>query len=71
MADDADSSNERYCPFELPEEYGDMMFERRLATEASESLVSSDRAESRRGSTAADTDGNPPTKAYVLSVKIY
>ena len=59
VTDDAESSTERYCPFELPEdEYGDLMFERRLATERSESPVTSGRAESRRGSTVADTDGN-------------
>jgi hypothetical protein len=47
-----------YCPFELPEdEYGDMMFERRLAMEGSPSPVPSGHAESRRGSTVADTDG--------------
>ena len=59
--DDDDGSSERYCPFELPyEEYGDMMFERRLAMEDSLSPVASrtSRAdESRRGSTVADTDG--------------
>lgn len=56
--EDTDSSmEERYCPFELPEEYGEMMFARRLATEASESPVAS-RAESR-GSNVADTDGMP------------
>ncbi|CAG7916605.1 unnamed protein product [Penicillium olsonii] len=58
--DDDDGSSERYCPFELPyEEYGDMMFERRLAMEDSLSPVASrtSRAdESRRGSTVADTD---------------
>lgn len=58
VTDDADSSTERYCPFELPEEeYGDLMFGRRLATEGTES-VTSGRAESRRGSTTIDTDGN-------------
>lgn len=67
MADDVDFSNERYCPFELPEEeYGDMMFERRLATEASESPVASGRVESRGGSTAAETDGIVPFQPYVL-----
>ncbi|KAL4809352.1 chromatin modification-related protein EAF7-domain-containing protein [Aspergillus unguis] len=46
-----------YCPFELPEdEYGDMMFERRLAGEGSPSPGPSGAAESRRGSTVADTD---------------
>lgn len=50
-----------YCAFEPPyDEYGDMMFERRLAMEGSASPVTSraSRAgESRRGSTVADTDG--------------
>jgi MRG-binding protein len=50
-----------YCAFELPyDEYGDMMFERRLAMEGSSSPITSraSRAgESRRGSTVADTDG--------------
>ncbi|EYE92414.1 EAF7 family protein [Aspergillus ruber CBS 135680] len=55
-ADDGDPSSERYCPFQLPDdEYGYMMFERRLATEESVSPISG-RAESRRGSTVADTD---------------
>lgn len=59
--DDDDKSSEMYCPFELPyDEYGDMMFERRLAMEDSLSPVASRTsraAESRRGSTVADTDG--------------
>ena len=47
-----------YWPFELPyDEYGDLMFERRLATEGSLSPVNSRHVESRRGSTVADTDG--------------
>ncbi|KAJ0425891.1 chromatin modification-related protein EAF7-domain-containing protein [Aspergillus carlsbadensis] len=55
-SDDADGK-EMHCPFELPEdEYGDMMFERRLAMEGSPSPVPSGQAESRRGSTVADTD---------------
>ncbi|CAG8005146.1 unnamed protein product [Penicillium salamii] len=58
--DEEDGSSEMYCPFELPyDEYGDMMFERRLAMEDSLSPVASrtSRAgESRRGSTVADTD---------------
>ncbi|KAL2796779.1 chromatin modification-related protein EAF7-domain-containing protein [Aspergillus keveii] len=55
-SDDVDGK-EMYCPFELPEdEYGDMMFERRLAMEGSPSPVPSGHAESRRGSTVADTD---------------
>lgn len=57
-SDDADPSKEPYCPFELPEdEYGDLMFERRLAVEASLSPTTSGPPESRRGSTVADTDG--------------
>ncbi|OJJ49895.1 hypothetical protein ASPZODRAFT_128454 [Penicilliopsis zonata CBS 506.65] len=58
-SDDADSSREHYCPFELPQdEYGHLMFERRLAMEGSASPAASDRyrMESRRGSTVADTD---------------
>lgn len=59
--EDEDSPSEMYCPFELPyDEYGDMMFERRLAMEDSLSPVASRTsraAESRRGSTVADTDG--------------
>ncbi|KAL2853320.1 chromatin modification-related protein EAF7-domain-containing protein [Aspergillus pseudoustus] len=55
-SDDVDGK-EIYCPFELPEdEYGDLMFERRLAMEGSPSPVPSGQAESRRGSTVADTD---------------
>ncbi|KAF5856915.1 hypothetical protein ETB97_006533 [Aspergillus alliaceus] len=56
-SDDVDNSKELYCPFELPEdEYGELMFERRLAMEGSTSPVHSAQAESRRGSTVADTD---------------
>ena len=55
-SDDAESPRELYCPFKLPEdEYGDMMFERRLAIEGSS--VTSGQGESLRGSTRADTDG--------------
>lgn len=62
--EDADSAlEERYCPFELPEEYGEMMFARRLATEASESPVAS-RAESR-GSNVADTDGSSSLSFWI------
>lgn len=50
-----------YCAFELPyDEYGHMMFERRLAMEESLSPVTSRASRaggSRRGSTVADTDG--------------
>ncbi|KAJ5917696.1 hypothetical protein N7466_011250 [Penicillium verhagenii] len=55
--EDEEGIIERYCPFELPyDEYGDLMFERRLATEGSLSPVMSRHADSRRGSTVADTD---------------
>lgn len=55
-SDDPEASKELYCPFELPEdEYGELMFERRLAMEGSS--VASGQADSRRGSTVADTDG--------------
>jgi hypothetical protein len=60
--DDEDDNHEMYCPFELPyDEYGDMMFERRLAAEGSSSPEASRHAESRRGSTVADTDGKRET----------
>lgn len=56
-SEDGELSSDMYCPFELPdEEYGEMMFDRRLAMESSTSPVSRP-AESRRGSTVADTDG--------------
>ncbi|CAG8907897.1 unnamed protein product [Penicillium egyptiacum] len=58
--DDDEGSGEMYCTFELPyDEYGDMMFERRLAMEESLSPVTSRASRaggSRRGSTVADTD---------------
>lgn len=58
IADDGDGSRELYCPFELPEdEYGEMMFERRLAMEGSASPEHSVQGDSRRASTVADTDG--------------
>ncbi|PLB36442.1 uncharacterized protein BDW47DRAFT_108607 [Aspergillus candidus] len=57
VADDGDGSRELYCPFELPEdEYGEMMFERRLAMEGSASPEQSVQGDSRRPSTVADTD---------------
>lgn len=60
-SDDAENAKELYCPFELPdEEFGEMMFERRLARDGSSSPPGSPRAESRRGSTAPDTDGMLP-----------
>ena len=59
--EDDEGSSEMYCSFELPyDEYGDMMFERRLAMEESLSPVTSRASRaggSRRGSTVADTDG--------------
>lgn len=59
VADDGDGSRELYCPFELPEdEYGEMMFERRLAMEGSASPEQSVQGDSRRPSTVADTDGS-------------
>ncbi|KAL2220986.1 CT20 family protein [Thermoascus aurantiacus ATCC 26904] len=52
-----DDDSDVYCPFELPEdEYGDLMFARRLALEGSSSPATSGHPESRRGSTVADTD---------------
>ncbi|KAJ5481984.1 hypothetical protein N7475_000796 [Penicillium sp. IBT 31633x] len=55
-----EESSEMYCAFELPyDEYGHMMFERRLAMEESLSPVTSRASRaggSRRGSTVADTD---------------
>ncbi|KAL2824917.1 chromatin modification-related protein EAF7-domain-containing protein [Aspergillus cavernicola] len=56
ISDEADGK-EVYCSFELPEdEYAGLMFERRLAMEGSPSPAPSGQAESRRGSTVADTD---------------
>lgn len=58
IADGSDESE--YCPFELPEdEFGELMFSRRLAAERSSSPATSGHPESRRGSTVADTDGRP------------
>jgi MRG-binding protein len=52
------SDGSEYCPFELPEdEYGELMFSRRLENR-SVSLVAS---ESRRGSAAADADEFRPS----------
>ncbi|KAL4978432.1 CT20-domain-containing protein [Aspergillus desertorum] len=62
VSDEVDGK-EVYCPFKLPEdEYGDLMFERRLAMEGSSSPAPSGHPESRRGSTAADTDGSSPMR---------
>ncbi|EEP78794.1 conserved hypothetical protein [Uncinocarpus reesii 1704] len=56
-SEDVDVSNEPYCPFSLEEEeYGDMMFERRLAPDGSSSPPPSLPLPSQRGSTIADTD---------------
>lgn len=55
--EDDDTDTEKYWLYEPPQELADMMFERRLATEASSSPVASRHTESRRGSTVADTDG--------------
>ncbi|KMP04000.1 hypothetical protein CISG_00901 [Coccidioides immitis RMSCC 3703] len=56
VSEEVDVSNEPYCPFSLEEsEYGDMMFERRLAPEGSSSPPSLP-VPSRRESTIADTD---------------
>lgn len=56
--EDDDEENEKYWPYEPPHDvFGEMMFERRLAAEGSSSPVTSRHAESRRGSTVADTDG--------------
>lgn len=66
--EDDEEPSQMYWPFELPyDEYGDLMFERRLATEGSLSPVTSRHAESRRGSTVADTDGKShcPSFMYV------
>lgn len=53
-----ESEESEYCPFELPEEeYGELMFAKRLASERSESPETSMPLDSRRGSTVADTDG--------------
>ncbi|KAL1969376.1 hypothetical protein VTN77DRAFT_9569 [Rasamsonia byssochlamydoides] len=55
IADGSDESE--YCPFELPEdEFGELMFSRRLAAERSSSPAESGQPESRRGSTVGDTD---------------
>ncbi|EEH37174.2 hypothetical protein PAAG_07730 [Paracoccidioides lutzii Pb01] len=50
-------AQEPYCPFQLPvDEFGEMMFERRLAPEGTSSPPISLTGGSRRASTAADTD---------------
>ena len=55
-SDEPEVPKESYCPFELPDdEYGELMFERRLAKEGSS--VASGQADSPRASTVGDTDG--------------
>lgn len=55
---DLEPAQEPYCPFQLPyDEYGEMMFERRLAPEGSSSPPMSLAGGSGRASTVADTDG--------------
>ncbi|PGH32647.1 MRG-binding protein [[Emmonsia] crescens] len=54
---DLEPAQEPYCPFQLPyDEYGEMMFERRLAPEGSSSPPMSLAGGSGRASTVADTD---------------
>lgn len=55
--EDEDPEDEKYWPYEPPQEFRDLMFERRLAADGSSSPVTSRHAESRHGSTVADTDG--------------
>ncbi|WEW55901.1 hypothetical protein PRK78_001336 [Emydomyces testavorans] len=56
-SEEIEVSSEPYCPFSPKEdEYGDMMFARRLAPDGSSSPPSSLHAPSRRESTIADTD---------------
>ncbi|KAA8651832.1 uncharacterized protein ATNIH1004_000730 [Aspergillus tanneri] len=56
-SEDVENSKELYCPFDLPDdEYRDLKFARRFAKDGSVSPVHSTHAESRRGSTVADTD---------------
>ncbi|OJD15867.1 hypothetical protein AJ78_03920 [Emergomyces pasteurianus Ep9510] len=54
---DSEPAQEPYCPFQLPyDEYGEMMFERRLAPEGTSSPPMSLTGGSGRASTIADTD---------------
>ncbi|KAG5291932.1 CT20 family protein [Histoplasma ohiense] len=54
---DSEPAQEPYCPFQLPyDEYGEMMFKRRLAPEGSSSPPMSIAGGSVRASTIADTD---------------
>ena len=67
---DAESSDEsEYWPFQLPEdEYGEMMFDRRLAPRQSDSPeTASIQPESRRGSTVADTDGTDSSLVRIFA----
>lgn len=57
-SEEFEEDNGLYCPFELPvEEYGEMMFDRRLAPDSMSSPPMSLAGGSVRGSTAAETDG--------------
>ncbi|KAM5491907.1 hypothetical protein MaudMau93_001656 [Microsporum audouinii] len=57
-SEDNEHPQELYCPFSLPiDEFGDMMWDRRLNPEGSVSPSVSGRGTSRRASTIADTDG--------------
>ncbi|KAM5471879.1 hypothetical protein MauCBS54593_003285 [Microsporum audouinii] len=56
-SEDNEHPQELYCPFSLPiDEFGDMMWDRRLNPEGSVSPSVSGRGTSRRASTIADTD---------------
>ncbi|KZZ97938.1 CT20 family protein [Ascosphaera apis ARSEF 7405] len=56
-SEEFEEDNGLYCPFELPvEEYGEMMFDRRLAPDSMSSPPMSLAGGSVRGSTAAETD---------------
>lgn len=59
-AEEQGPSDESYCPFELPEdEYGEMMFERRLAPDGSVSPSRSAQGGSTQPSPTGETDGRP------------
>ncbi|KAF3480063.1 uncharacterized protein GIQ15_05410 [Arthroderma uncinatum] len=56
-SEDAEQPQELYCPFSLPmDEFGEMMWDRRINPEGSVSPSVSGRGTSRRASTIADTD---------------
>lgn len=64
---DSEPAQEPYCPFQLPyDEYGEMMFKRRLAPEGSSSPPMSLAGGSVRASTIADTDGGQIWHFYPL-----